>query len=177
MQGKIILNLAISLDGYIAGDDGGFDWIAGQGDNSLDTDREHSFPDFRNAVDVVVMGSKSYEQGKDSYVRDYHDKRVYVATSEAREADGNITFLGDDLVGTILRERDAGNTVYLFGGGILIDSFIKANVIDEYIIGIVPVLLGRGRPLLLGNNPTIPLHLDSYSVRDGIVTVQYTKRA
>lgn len=176
MEGKIILNLAISLDGYIADEDGGFDWIAGQKDNRLDTENELLFSEFLKGIDVVVMGKKSYLQGKDSYVRDYADKVVYVATNEIREDTENIRFIGGDVVDTIVKERGKGKAVYLFGGGVLIDPFVKANVIDEYIIGIIPIILGKGRPLLLGNNPTIPLHLQDYSLRDGTVVMRYTKR-
>lgn len=56
------------------------------------------------------------------------------------------------------------------------DNFIKENAIDEYIVGIIPVLLGRGRPLFLGNNPTVPLRVSRYTVRDGIAVFYYTKR-
>ena len=75
MSGKIILNLAISLDGYIADETGGFDWIHGHGNTALDTENNHDFGEFRNSIDVAVMGYKSYEQGKNSYVRIIRTKR------------------------------------------------------------------------------------------------------
>lgn len=176
MKGRIILNLAVSLDGFIADEEGGYDWIAGQGDAALDTENQIAFADFLKGIDVVVMGKKSYQQGQDSYVKDYVGKRVYVATHETRRDEGNISFISGDIVETVLKERDAGRNVYLFGGGILIDPFEKADLIDEYIIGIVPVLLGKGRPLFLGNNPRIPLRLEDYSLQDGIFTLRYGKR-
>lgn len=176
MSGKIVLNLAISLDGYIADEDGGFDWITGHGDNGLDTEQDYPFSDFLATVDVAVMGRKSYEQGIDSYVKDYTGKKVYVATHEAKPNEGNVIFLSGDIVKPILIERDAGQTVYLFGGGIAIDPFVKANVIDAYIIGIIPILLGGGRPLFLGGSGSIPLHLEQYSIRDGITTLHYSKQ-
>lgn len=176
MSGKIVLNLAISLDGYIADEDGGFDWIAGHGDDRLDTEQDYPFPDFLKTVDVAVMGRKSYDQGIDSYVGDYADKKVYVATHESRENEGNVTFLSGDIVDTILMERDAGKTVYLFGGGVVIAPFVKADVVDEYIIGIIPVILGGGRPLFLGGSGSIPLRLEKHNIRDGITTLYYSKR-
>ena len=126
MEGKIILNLAISLDGFIADENGGFDWILGQNDKSLDTDKIH--------------------------------------------------FISNDVVTTILNEKKSGKNIYLFGGGISIDSFIKRDIIDEYRIGIIPVILGKGRPLFLKDNPTISLHLESYALSDGVITMNYTKR-
>lgn len=60
--------------------------------------------------------------------------------------------------------------------GGLIDHFVKANVIDEYIVGIIPTIFGKGRPLFLGNNLTIQLYLDKYTVSDGIAVFHYSKR-
>lgn len=56
MSKKIILNLAISIDGYIASEDGGFEWIVGDGDKSLDTEKKWDFNGFLDTIDVVVMG-------------------------------------------------------------------------------------------------------------------------
>lgn len=59
----------------------------------------------------------------------------------------------------------------------MIDPFIKDDIIDEYIIGIIPTILGKGRRLFLGNNPKIDLKLQEYSVEDGIVIMRYSKRS
>lgn len=67
-------------------------------------------------------------------------------------------------------------TINLFGGGGLVDNFIKANIIDEFIVGIIPIILGKERPLFLENNPTIKLHLDEIFVENGITILKYTKR-
>lgn len=58
----------------------------------------------------------------------------------------------------------------------MIDSFVKADIIDEYIIGIIPIILGKGRKLFLENNPKIDLNLQEYSVEDGIIVMKYSKR-
>ncbi|MBU3805197.1 MAG: dihydrofolate reductase family protein, partial [Candidatus Cellulosilyticum pullistercoris] len=69
-----------------------------------------------------------------------------------------------------------GKDVFLFGGGILIDAFLKADIIDEYIIGIIPTILGEGRPLFLGNHPKIDLSLQEFVTEDGIVILRYSRR-
>lgn len=63
------------------------------------------------------------------------------------------------------------------GGGGLVDPFIKADLVDEYIIGIIPIILGKGRPLFLRDNPTINLTLKDYSVSEGITVLKYTRQA
>ena len=173
MAGKIMLTLAMSIDGFIADEAGGYDWIAGQGDKRLDTDKEDHFAAFLRGIDIVVMGNRCYQEG---FAKDFADKEVFIAANERPENRDNLVFINGDVVARICKERDKGKNIYLFGGGILVDPFIKADVIDEYIIGIVPVILGKGRPLFLENNPMLPLHMESYSLQDGVFNIHYTKR-
>ena len=174
MSRKIILNLAISLDGYIASEDGGYDWIIGDGDKRLDTENKWDFNKFLEDIDVVVMGKKCYDQNMHN---DFKSKKVYIATSKEIKDYDNIHFINGDIVKVIEEERNKeGKDIFLFGGGVLLDSFIKADIIDEYIIGIIPTILGNGRPLFLGNNPKIDLKLDEYVVDNGIVICRYSKR-
>lgn len=174
MNGKIILNLAISLDGFIADNDGGFEWIVGQGDKSYDTEKQLDFhKDFLSNIHIVVMGKKCYDQG---FHKDYEDKKVYIATSQEIEDNNNLYFIKGDIVKVIKEEKDKGNNIFLFGGGGLVDNFIKADAVDEYIIGIIPTILGSGRPLFLGGNDEIKLHLNEYFVSDGVVIMKYSKR-
>ncbi|MEG0152041.1 MAG: dihydrofolate reductase family protein [Cellulosilyticaceae bacterium] len=56
------------------------------------------------------------------------------------------------------------------------EIFIKEDAIDEYIIGIIPVILGKGRPLFIGDNQAIKLQLKEYSVSEGITILKYIKR-
>lgn len=174
MSGKIILNLAISLDGYIASEDGGFHWIVGQDDKNLDTKKQFNFEDFLKDIDVVVMGKNCYNQ---NFYNDYKSKKVYVATSqEVDNNDDNITFINGDIVNVIKKEKEKNKNIFLFGGGGLVDNFIKADAIDEYIIGIIPTILGKGIPLFLKNNPEIKLHLDECLINDGVTILRYSKR-
>ncbi|MGB3367171.1 MAG: dihydrofolate reductase family protein, partial [Acidaminobacteraceae bacterium] len=66
--------------------------------------------------------------------------------------------------------------IWLYGGGVVIDAFVKADIIDEYIVGIIPTVLGSGRKLFLEGNPTIKLHLKESIIDSGIVILTYTKR-
>jgi len=174
MAGKIMLTLAMSIDGFIADENGGYSWISGQGDDRLDTDKEDRFAAFLRNIDIVVMGNRCYQEG---FARDFTDKEIFVAVHAKQENYGNVTFIGGDIVERICKGRDSNKNIYLFGGGILIDPFIKADIIDEYHIGIVPVILGKGRPLFLEDNPRISLHLEDFSLKDGIFDIRYTKRA
>lgn len=174
---KIILNLAISLDGFIADINGGFNWIEGDGDSSGSTEKSFDFPEFVNTVDTIVMGSKAYEDCPKETIESFKEKKLLVATSRELKGDENVEFISGDICSEVLELRsEVGKDIWLFGGAGLTDAFIKADIIDEYIIGIIPIILGNGRPLFLGENPTIKLHLDECTVNEGITVLRYTKR-
>lgn len=173
MRGKIILNLAISLDGYIADENGGFDWIVGDGNSTLNTENKWDYGKFLENIDVVVMGKNCYDQG---FHKDYKNKDVYIATSKDIDDYENYHFMSGDIVKIISDLKNQGKNIFLFGGGYVIDHFVKADVIDEYVIGIIPTILGKGRKLFLKNNPKIDLNLNYYSVEDGVIVMKYSKR-
>jgi dihydrofolate reductase len=168
MSGKIILNLAMSIDGFIAKEDDTYAWIKGCNNAAFDTDRKYDYPAFLRGVDIVVMGRRCYELGMHA---DFADKTVYVATTQPIPNHDNVVFI-DTITDTLKRERANGKTIYLFGGGVLVDAFIKG----EYIVGIIPTILGAGIPLFLDRNPEIPLSLTGYFVEDGMVVLQYVRR-
>lgn len=174
MSRKIIMNLAMSLDGYIADLDGNYAWIAGDGNNALNTSNKWDFGLFLENIDTVVMGKACYDQNMHG---DFSDKKVIVATHSELEDYDNIQFIQTGLCEAVSKEKEkAGKDIYLFGGGVLIDDFLKADIIDEFIIGIIPIILGQGRPLFLGNNPMIALKLEEYIVDEGVVIMRYKRR-
>ncbi|MGL5978146.1 MAG: dihydrofolate reductase family protein [Erysipelotrichaceae bacterium] len=173
MKRKIVMTLAISLDGFIADEAGGFDWIVGQGDNKLDTKEQWDYAQFLSGVDLVVMGHACYQQN----MHQDFTQPVWVASHEPKTDHDHVHFIHGDIVTQVVEaQNQPGKTIFLFGGGKLIDAFIKADIIDSYIIGIIPTILGSGRRLFLGNTPTIPLALEKVTIGDGIPVLWYNKR-
>ena len=174
MSRKIILNLAMSLDGYICDKKGGLDWISGDGDKSLNTEGIFNFADFISKTDIIVMGRKAYV---DCEIDMFEEKRIIVATSQAMEYKENVEFISTDITTYVekLSKEDGGN-IWLFGGSLLIDVFLKKDIIDEYIIAIIPILLGHGRPLFFEGNPMVKLHLDDYTIDEGTPILKYSRR-
>lgn len=171
---KIIMNLAMSLDGFIANEDGSYEWIKGYEDRSLNTDNQYNYETLLEGIAIVVMGKRCYEQ--DMHL-EFKTKTVYVATHSPMDDYANIKFCGSDIIEVIKREQQkAGKDILLFGGGQLIDTFLKADCIDEYIIGLIPIILGAGRPLFYGGHPPIELKLEEYMVDNGIVILRYVNR-
>jgi dihydrofolate reductase len=175
-RGAISVRLAMSLDGYIADHDGAFDWIVPVPSPGLDTAHQLPFDDFLDDVDIVVMGRHCYEQGQsEDYVT--LGKRVIVATSDAarRDTSAGIEFC-DDVVGEVRGARDRGQHCFVFGGGLLVHSFVAADAVDMLTVSIVPVLLGGGRSLFPGEHPTINLRLTDYAIAEGKVRLVYCRR-
>ena len=175
---KIILNLAMSLDGYIARVDGGFDWIVGDGDKSCNTEKQFSFEKFLEKIDTIIMGRKAYEDSPSESFEMFKSQKVYVVTSKRLESKyDNVEFVNRDILKFVLGlQKKGGRDFWLFGGARLTDDFIKADVIDEYIVGVVPIILGSGRRLFLENNPTIKLHLNECTIQEGVIIMRYSKR-
>ncbi len=173
MQGKITLSLAISIDGYIADNNGGFDWIHGDGSDKLNTKNSYDFEKFVEGVDVILMGGDCFRQNMHE---PFKHKDVYVATHDKESDRENLHFISGDIVSRIMELVKEGKHIFLFGGGKTIDPFIKRNVIDQYDIAIIPTILGSGRRLFLDDNPTIELSLEQYSVSDGTPILTYIKK-
>ncbi|MBK5263116.1 MAG: dihydrofolate reductase family protein [Peptostreptococcaceae bacterium] len=107
----------------------------------------------------------------------YGGKKLIVATSRNFEPYDQVEFVSGNIGKRILElKKEKGKNIWLFGGAGVTDPFIKANIIDEYIIGIVPVILGTGRSLFYKYNPTINLKLIECTVTDGITIIRYSKR-
>lgn len=177
MNRKIILNLAISLDGYIADEDGGFAWIDGHKDSTQNTEKQFDFPFFVNNCDTIVMGRKAYDDCGIESIEGNETKHFIVATSQERANTANVEFVKGDIVKLVTElKKLKGKDIWLFGGAGLTDAFVKSDEVDEYIIGIIPIILGRGRKLFNSEYPTINLHLDECTIADGIPILRYTKR-
>ena len=175
---KIVLNLAISLDGYIADENWWFEWIVGDWDKILDTSEKMDFGKFLNSVDTLVMWRKAYEDCPSETMDTFNDKKIFVAThSELKNKSENVTCINWNLAEQILEEQKLPwKDIYLWWGAAATDDFIKSNVIDEYIIGIIPIILGKWRSLFLENNPMIKLHLLESTISEWIVILKYEKR-
>jgi dihydrofolate reductase len=174
MARRLVMTLAMSLDGYIADADGGYGWIKGDGSRALDTPNRWDYEAFLRGIDLVVMGRECYDQGM---AGDFPGKTVLVSTHRPLPDSGNVRFIGGDVCAALRQELlKPGKDVFLFGGGKLADSFIREDMVDEYILGIVPVILGAGRKLFYGGNAPLRLRLTECMLDEGIAILRYARR-
>ena len=169
---KIILNLAVSLDGYIARLDGSVDWL-----DDLDTDgNDLGFSTFLSTCDTIIMGRKSYQEtlqlGNNEWP--FKDKNTYVYTLSRIANQESIQFVNEDLeshINTLKKEK--GKNIWLFGGGVLIREMRKLNLVDEYIITTIPVFIGKGVRLFKETDIDQQLEIVSTNRVKNIVQTHY----
>ncbi len=172
---NVILYIATSLDGYIARKDGGIDWLSMVESNNTD----YGYADFYRSVNALVMGRRTYEQALGFGEWPYPGKPSYVFTT------GNLTSQRNDVIftsakpDTVIREMEAQGfkRVWLVGGAELTAAFLKLRLVEEYIISIVPIILGEGIPMFLPPSPEEALKLiESQQYPTGLVQLRYRRK-
>jgi dihydrofolate reductase len=162
-------NVAASLDGYIAGPAGEYDWIPD--DPTVD------FAGLFADVDAVLLGRRSYELVQGTGAPPWpRGARVYVFSRTLRGEDHpGVTIVGRDAGGAVAELRAAsGGDIWLFGGGQLFASLLAARQVDSVEVTVVPVLLGGGVPLFPGGPARTPLALTATKVYpSGMVGLHY----
>ncbi len=168
----IIYQVAASLDGYIADVDGGVDWLPEGGAD------DYGYAEFYAGVVALVMGRRTYDQaiGFDQWL--FTGKPIYVFTSNPPEDNPHdVRFVQSDPTGFV---RDVASQydgmVWLLGGANLAEQFRRDGLIDEYMLHVMPTILGRGVPLFGGDAPHTALELvATRAFDDGVVMLHYRR--
>ena len=174
---KVTLFIAMSLDGYIADEKGGVDWLAGQDLAAGDGD---SYSRFVEGIDTVIMGWNTYHQvvtelSPDAWV--YEGLECYVLTHKALPSQRGITFTDEGPEGLLRRlQARLGKGIWICGGAQVVRQLMEADLIDEYVISVIPVLLGGGVRLFEGGFSPRPLRLVGSRSENGIMELTYEKR-
>lgn len=170
MPRRIRFSVAASLDGFIATEEGGYDWIVDE--PAID------FVSYLEKIDTLLMGRRTYEIMDNPEAAKLLDlKAVYVvSTTLDPDGDDRVTVISDDVVDRVreLKAEDRKD-IWLFGGGMLFRSMMDAGLVDRVEVAIIPRLLGTGIPLVPGLNEIANLELHSMeSFPDsGIVILKY----
>jgi dihydrofolate reductase len=168
---KLRYQVAMSLDGYIAGPNGEFDWIA--------MDPDIDFAALFAQFDTAVMGRKTFmttlQQGGNGSMPGLD---VVVFSRTLRQADHPaVSILNSEPAAhlRVLKEKP-GKDVWLFGGGELFRTLLDAGLVDTVETAVVPVLLGAGIPMLPATSSRTKLSLSGHRLyeKSGIMLLEYT---
>lgn len=165
-------NVAASLDGYIAGSNGEYDWIP--------LEPTMDFKALFASVDTVLIGRHSFEMTlrEPSAASWPSGSRVYVFSRTLRQADHpGVVVVADDAARVVssLRTENGNGEIWLYGGGTLFGSLLAAGQVDRVEVTLIPILLGGGIPLLPSGVPRTVLRLDELKKwPSGQVTLNYS---
>jgi len=171
---KIVLGVAITLDGFIEGPNGEYDWCF--------MDQDYGMSDFLKRIDSIFLGRKSYDlvlelEKKDPSIHQpFRKYKHFVFSNSLQAVSEGMTLISGD-VKTKVNEikASAGKDIWLFGGASLTKYFINEGLLDEMWLAIHPILLGKGKPLFSGIHQQMKLTLlDSKTYSTGLVSVTYS---
>lgn len=174
---KIILFIAMSLDGYIADQEGGVDWLTGQGDDSENVD---VYSEFIKEIDTILMGWNTYHQlvtelSPETWV--YEGMDTYVFTHREQVSTQRIRFTDENPPELLRRLRtEEGKNIWICGGANLIQQLVNEDMIDQYYISVIPTLLGRGIRLFENGKEEQKLKLLKTQTYNGITDLVYERR-
>ena len=174
---KIILYISQSADGYIADCNKSVDWIEGE---NQEYNSDYGYNDFIKNIDTIILGNTTYKQianelSPDNWV--YKELTSYVFTNEKNKDTDDIKFVNEDVTSFIEKlKKQKGKDIWICGGADIANQCIKKNIIDEYHITTIPIILGNGIRLFSQDNPKIKLSLKDVKNENGLVECIYVKR-
>jgi dihydrofolate reductase len=168
---KLILGLAVSLDGFIEGPNGEFDWCF--------TDQDYGMSEFFKRIDAVFFGRKSYEimqnLGETGAIPGMPDITEYIFSNTLKQAKSGSVIVGGNIKEHAEKiKKEKGKDIWLFGGASLTASLMQMGLVDELWLSVHPILLGSGKPLFTGIRDRIKLTLvEEKSYSTGLVSLKY----
>lgn len=147
---KVVLFIAMSLDGYIATKEDSLEWLfqtEGEGDNG--------YSEFYETVDTIILGRRTYDWLLDMEGDNfpYKGRQCFVFSGSRQGEDKNVRFFHGDITDFITKlKQEEGKDIWVVGGGELLQHFISNRLVDEWIITIAPTVLGDGIPLFKKND-------------------------
>lgn len=164
------MGLAVSLDGFIEGPNGEFDWCF--------TDQDYGMSGFFKRIDSIFIGRKSYEVTQamgEAATSGFPKLNEYVFSTTLDSVKKGVFLIKENVKEEIEKIRKKrGKDIWLFGGASLITSLLKLELVDELWLSVHPIILGEGKPLF--SNITERIHLklvncQTYST--GLVSLTY----
>ncbi len=171
---KVVVFIAMSVDGYIAKPNGDIGFLSVVELNGED----YGYSDFMKTIDTVIIGRKTYDQVMEmGYDYPYQDKEVYILSRSERPEVGLPKYFKGSLKGLVDElKANPGKNIFCDGGADVINALLQENLIDEFVISVIPVILGEGIPLFKDGRPENQLKLiQSKQFVKGLVQLHYER--
>ena len=165
---RLVYSVAASLDGFIAGPNGEYDWIV--------QDPAFDFAALWDRFDTLLMGRLTYEVAitRLDFLTRMGKKIVVVSTTLDPAKYPGATILAEKVSDSIAKlKAEPGKDIWLMGGGALFRGLLDAGLVDSVEVAVSPVLLGSGVPLIpVGRCHTLRL-AESKMLPSGILVLSY----
>jgi dihydrofolate reductase len=170
---RIVVHIGTSADGFIARPDGDLEWLT----NRPVPKGFYGMNDFMKSVDAKLLGRKTYETSVKLGAKFDDGSQFYVFSRRRPRGavPAGVKFVSEPIGPFADQLRgQKGKNIWMMGGGGLIASFLDAGAIDDFVITVVPVFIGKGIPLIAPKHRHIPLRLmSSTPFSDGVVQLHY----
>lgn len=172
---KVIVYIATSVDGYIAKPNDDLEFLSMVEQEGQD----YGYADFIKTIDAVIVGRRTYDKVRSmGFDFPHANKDAYIITRTPRPAIGNVKFFTGDLTSLVYKlKSESGKNIFCDGGAEIVNELLRKELIDEFIISIIPVLLGDGTKLFKDGRPEQLLELVSTKQFDKGLTQLHYKRA
>lgn len=167
---KVILGLAVSLDGLIEGPNGEYDWCF--------TDQDYGLSDFYKQIDAAFMGRKTYEMllaMGDNNAGGLPGLKKYVFSATLDNVKDRATLIKGDTKTEVEKiKKEEGKDIWLYGGAALASSLLNLGLVDELWLAVHPIILSSGTSLFSNIKQQIHLTLiDTKAYSTGLVSLRY----
>jgi dihydrofolate reductase len=166
---RLRYSVAMSLDGFLAGPNGEYDWIV--------MDPAFDFTAFFVQFDTLLMGRRTFELTEKTAGPSMPGMRVIVCSTTLQRNDSSITITRDAAATVTALKKEKGRDIWLFGGGALFRSLLDARLVDTIEVAVIPIALSQGVPLLPAGarSPRLEL-MECKAFPTGAVALSYTVR-
>ena len=166
---KVILAVAVSLDGFIEGPNGEYDWCF--------IDQDYGLNEFFKRIDTIFVGRKTYEMSSEMEggPPGFPKFKEYIFSTTLDKVKEGATLIKGDIKTEVEKiKKERGKDIWLFGGAGLTTSLMNLGLADELSLAVHPVLLGGGKPLFNNIKDRIKLTLvDTKTYSTGLVSLTY----
>lgn len=173
---RVVLYIAASIDGYIAGSDDQLDWL----DSVGGTEEDYGYHTFYQSIDALIMGRRTYEITAGFEKWPYAGKpSVVLSRNPLANARPDVTVVNQSPAEAIDSLAAAGHQkIWLMGGGQLTVNMLQSGLIDDIILSIIPMTLGAGVPLFPHGKSQQTMFdlLRASNYPTGLVQLHYKKR-
>src|SRR5262245_14662702 len=176
---KISAGFATSIDGFIEGPNGEIDWII------YDQEQFAELAESWKKIDAMFHGRKTYEASlkmkgelSEEITNPFAHMKHYVFSNTLEKVEDQYILVKGDLKTEVEKiKAEPGKEIAVFGGASLLSSLINLDLVDELVLAICPVVLGKGKPFFTNIEKRSNWHVkETKTYSSGLISITYERK-